>query len=376
MLGAAEGKAPWPMVLQEPSHRATLGHGLALPTSRPEVKWRYDTKEEVESSVVVGERLVFSAGGKTAYALDRATGEKVWSFQTQGPVLSSGALAGGVFLVGSDDQHFYALAEATGEVLWKFRAGEFTGGATVDEEEGAVYVGSGDRKLYAYFLNGTSRFTFTAMEQICSTPALDEGRVYFGDDAGHFYSVSRATGQEVWKVTFDSGIRSPARLEADAIFVTIGDPDGSQSGEVVRLGYDGAVQWRSDCGVKKTKCDSCWTTPAVVGDVVVMGCGLDTRSRGFIWGLEKDSGKVRWKVAAGNDCQTSSPVVMGEGVVLGCIDGSLYGIRAADGVVQWTFSAGAGIWTTPALDEDGTIYIGSHDGHVYALSARAEKAEL
>merc|ERR1712232_610802 len=112
-----------------------------------------------------------------------------------------------------------------------------------------------------------------------------------------FYKLDRHTGAKVWSVKLPHGIRSPARLEADGIFISVGDPDGTKSGEVVRLNYDGSVQWRADCGQKGSKCDSCWTSPAVISDVVVTGCGLDGKSRGFIWGLEKATGTVRWKVA-------------------------------------------------------------------------------
>lgn len=346
---------------------------MKLPDVTPTVKWKYDGSGEVESSVVVGHSMVFSAAGKTIFALDRATGRRAWSFEAGAQVLASGALGGGAFLVGTDDRNFYALEQDTGKLLWKFKAGEFTGGATVGEEEGVVYVGSGDNKLHAYFLNGTRRFTFPATGQVCSTPALDETGIYFGDDGGMFYKLSRTTGQKTWEVRFPSGIRAPARLEPDGVFLSIGDPDGSKSGEIVRLNYDGSVQWRSDCDGKKRKCYSCWTSPAVVNDVVVVGCGLDQRSTGYIWGLGKEDGAVRWKIKAGNDCQTSSPVVVGDAVILGCIDGTLYAVNAADGVLRWKFTAGKGIWTTPALDTDGTIYIGSHDGFIYALGSAGKE---
>ncbi|CAE8666395.1 unnamed protein product [Polarella glacialis] len=363
--------APWPMMLQDPSHQAKLGQGLSLSSAAPALKWKYQAGGEVESSVVVGNKLVYSAAGKRIFALDRETGSEVWSFAAQQNILASGALAGGVFMVGADDHFFYALAEDTGKLLWKFEAGEageFTGGATVGEEEGVVYVGSGDEQLHAYFLNGTKRFSFEATAPVCSTPALDKTGIYFGDDFGRFFKLDRATGKQIWRQQFPANIRAPARLEPDGIFLSIGDPDESLSGEILRLGYDGSTMWRSDCGRGgRHKCGSCWTAPAVVGDVVIGACGLDSKSEGFIWGLEKDSGKVRWKVQTGNDCQTSSPMVVGDAVVVGCTDGKLYAIGAQDGARRWHFEAQAGIWTTPAMDEHGTIFIGSHDGYVYAL---------
>lgn len=145
----------------------------------------------------------------------------------------------------------------------------------------------------------------------------------------------------------------------------------------MRLNYAGEVQWQSDCGGKTaSKCFSCWTAPAIVGDVAIAGCGLDSSKQGAIWGLEKATGAVRWKVQAGNDCQTSSPVVVGDSVIIGCIDGTLRAIGAVNGIERWTFKAAMGIWATPAMDTDGTIYIGSHDGYVYALAGAHSKQEL
>merc|ERR1712232_1448366 len=101
--------------------------------------------------------------------------------------------------------------------------------------------------------------------------------------------LDRATGKKVWSRTFPSGVRSPARLEPDGIYLSFGDPDGTRSGEIVRLSYDGEMQWHSDCGGETgSKCFSCWTSPAIVGDVAVAGCGLDSSSQGVIWGLAKE----------------------------------------------------------------------------------------
>jgi len=284
-------------------------------------------------------------------------------------------------MVGSDDKHFYAVDEATGELRWKFKADEFTGGATIGEPENVVYVGSSAKKLHAYHFNGSKKFEFKVKDKVCSTPALDDSGIYFGDDSGAFFKLDRATGKEVWKVKFPSGVRSPARLEPDGIYLSFGDPDGKKSGEIVRLGYDGKVQWRSDCkwqgGKTASKCMSCWTSPAVVGDVAIAGCGLDSNNQGAIWGLDKESGEVRWKVAADNDCQTSSPVVVGDSILIGCIDGTLRAIKAADGAERWVFKTPElGIWATTALDSDGTIFTGAQGrrgGYLYALGGTAHQ---
>lgn len=211
-----------------------------------------------------------------------------------------------------------------------------------------------------------------------SSPAVDaDGNVIFGDDAGVVWKVDR-TGKVVWKHTFDSGVRSPAVLTSEGeIFLSNGDPDGGLRGQIVRMDTAGKVVWASNCEGGENRCDSCWTAPQPVGDVVVAGCGLDNIKRGQIWGLDRKTGDVRWKVKADNDCQTSSPVHLGDGktLVLGCTDGTLYAVNALNGTISWTFRAKKGIWATPAMDPDGTLIVASHDGYIYALVAD-DKHEL
>ncbi len=57
------------------------------------------------------------------YALNAATGDKLWSFLTGGEVFSSPAVADGVVFVGSNDQNVYALNAATGAELWSYTTG-------------------------------------------------------------------------------------------------------------------------------------------------------------------------------------------------------------------------------------------------------------
>src|SRR3984957_10430023 len=77
---------------------------------------------------------------------------KLWSFFTgcNGPICggSSAAVANGVVYVGSYDGNVYALDAATGVKLWSFATGGevFSSPAVAN---GVVYVGSNDQNVYA-----------------------------------------------------------------------------------------------------------------------------------------------------------------------------------------------------------------------------------
>ena len=135
----------------------------------------------------------------------------------------------------------------------------------------------------------------------------------------------------------------------------------------------GDIVWRSGCNGGHNKCDSCWTTPTLVNDKLVLGCGLDSKEHGVLWGLNEADGKVAWSKEMANDIQTSSPVMQSDGTfILGSISGHVYCIEAATGDIKWEWKAEAGVWATPAIGADGTIYVGSHDEHLYALGYGAK----
>jgi outer membrane protein assembly factor BamB len=101
------------------------------------------------SSAAVAGGLVY-AGTNTSgavYAFDTRTGTIRWMFQTAGRNVQAGpSVAGGVVYVGGDDQNLYALDAATGAKLWSFNAGTpiVNAPAVVN---GIVYLGAG--ALYA-----------------------------------------------------------------------------------------------------------------------------------------------------------------------------------------------------------------------------------
>lgn len=72
--------------------------------------------------VSAGGRVFFgSSSDDTVYCLNAVTGEKLWSYTTEGPVRLSPTVAGNRLLVGSDDGHVYCLATEDGKLLWKHR---------------------------------------------------------------------------------------------------------------------------------------------------------------------------------------------------------------------------------------------------------------
>ena len=78
----------------------------------------------MESSPAVANGVVYvGSDDGNVYALNAATGARLWSYTTGAYVESSPAVANGVVYVGSDDGNVYALNAATGAKLWSYSIG-------------------------------------------------------------------------------------------------------------------------------------------------------------------------------------------------------------------------------------------------------------
>ena len=63
-------------------------------------------------------------------------------------IKSSPAVANGAVFVGSHDRHLYAVDAESGEEIWRFKTGDRVFGSPL-VHEGMVYAGSDDGHLYA-----------------------------------------------------------------------------------------------------------------------------------------------------------------------------------------------------------------------------------
>jgi outer membrane protein assembly factor BamB len=80
------------------------------------------------------------------------TGEEKWRFTTGDWVESSPAVASGIVYVGSGDKNLYAIDAVTGEEKWRFATGDQVDSSPA-VANGIVYVGSRDKNLYAVGVN-------------------------------------------------------------------------------------------------------------------------------------------------------------------------------------------------------------------------------
>ena len=97
-----------------------------------------------------------------------------------------------------------------------------------------------------------------------------------------------------------------------------------------------------------------------LGDAVIFA----SRSK-KIFRLNRATGKVVWYYRTPGEVE-SSPVIAGNTIFAGCMDGKLYAFSLANGKKLWQYDAGAGIKASPAIGQ-GRLVIGSTDGAIYCF---------
>jgi FOG: WD40-like repeat len=164
-----------------------------------------------------------SYDGNNLYAVDAATGEREWAFQTDDGVDSSPAVAGGTVYVGSHDYNLYAVDVATGDQEWAFRTDRpVRTSPTVTG--GTVYAGSGDGRLYAVdAATGERRWAFDTGEYVQSSPTVMDRTVYVGSDLGYLYAVDAATGTQKWAFETGYEVNSSPTVADGTVYVGSGD---------------------------------------------------------------------------------------------------------------------------------------------------------
>ena len=192
-------------------------------------------------------------------------------------------------------------------------------------------------------------------------PVVAAGRLYFGTDRGRVVAVDTGDGKTAWERFLGLCIAASPAVSGSTVFVAaMGTrPCGRGRGGLVAFdASNGDLRWRFSAGPIES-------SPLVVGDLVVVG------SRdGHVYALDTRDGRVRWSFA------TSAPVKGGAAaahgrVYIGSYDGNVYALAVQTGRLRWRSSARGGgrFYATPTV-ADGRVFIGATDGAVYAFGER------
>ncbi len=159
------------------------GNLYALDTLNGTLKWKLHTLGAIISTpLVVRNNVIVGSMDNYIYAVDADTGFTSWRYECQRSVSSSPAVAGERVLVGSSDGYLYCLDAHSGRLIWNFDTGsQITSSPRISMAHDAVFFGAGNNYVYSLDISsGDIRWKYKTRGPVVSSPSIDDGIVYVG----------------------------------------------------------------------------------------------------------------------------------------------------------------------------------------------------
>jgi outer membrane protein assembly factor BamB len=309
-----------------------------------------------------------SADWTTSYAgLSRASylaGESVtppfalqWEYESPQPLKGAPLVALSRAYVSDAQLHVWSLNLTDGTVSWKHDearnpsevrcydalTGDLKWVQAVDGNlihtpqvaQTVVYVSSSSGVLYAFNQMDGKPLWKTALGFPLTLPAADAGLVLVGS-GNILCGISPISGERIFKVDMASPVTGVPVVAQEGGYVTVSEA-------VVAVDRDGKERWRA-----KLKSPA-WASLAVTRDGVLVGC-VD----GSVKLLARETGTVKWE-----ELLAGTPNVLagaGSVVYVGTRQGMLVGMNLADGAKLWSAALGRGPVDGMALS-DGRLVV-------------------
>ncbi len=271
---------------------STSGVLEALDAKNGHTLWeKKDKKLAYAAGPSIGEGLlVVGTLDGMLFGLNPADGSERWHAEVSSELISAPAIEGGMVVVRAYDGHIYGFDAAKGERKWVF-----------------------DRNNVPLLsLRGNS------------APLIREGLVITGGDNGKVVALRLTDGVEVWEQVISTG---EGRTEIERLQ----DVDGilqADAGVVYAVGYRGQVTALAGSNGRPLWAHDLSSYSGVaISPAAVFVNDVDSN----IWSLDRNSGASLWKQDVLGYRWLSAPVVQGDYLVVGDIEGYVHWLNLNDG---------------------------------------------
>jgi len=320
------------------------------PTQFTGVKWTFKTGGPIVASPAIIDGVVYVPSMDTyLYAIDQETGKEKWKYKSRMPIASSPAVADGLLYFVSSTGAIGALETTTGKIKW-------------------VLPAEYERKFEARNLHGYPSSAQTipdAWDIFTSSPAVANGKVFFGSGDGNIYAADAQTGMLQWKFATKDVVHSSPAVVGNTVYI------GSWDSYLYALDADtGQEKWSFKSGEDPNIHNQVGfqSSPAVVDGTVYIGC-----RDAHVYAVDAATGKKRWDYPTSKSWVVGTPAVRDGMVYVGTSDSSRFmALDAKTGRLRFNFDAKAYMFSSAALAGD-LAYVGDHNGRVYAIDANSGK---
>lgn len=222
----ADGKLFYGTLYSPSAGRAEF---LAVNPQDGTVLWRQTIGDYIEGSAAVSNGLVFFGIGAISnavvMALNETTGKPAWSYNTAvaTTITSAPATGYGNVYVSLDSTRFLALTQSTGSLVWSFNTPNASNATSPAVNNGIVYFGTGRGIVYAR--NATTgvqiwAYTTPTGGAVTSSPALALGSktAFFGSNDHYVYSLNMMSGTFLWRYLAGGQVSSAPAVANSRVF--------------------------------------------------------------------------------------------------------------------------------------------------------------
>jgi eukaryotic-like serine/threonine-protein kinase len=355
-----------PILYRGDQHRDGFVSSGGVPMFR-EIAWQKNIGEAGISSPLYADNTIYIGTNRgEMLALDAKTGDELWAFKSVGGNAGSPAVKGNIVYSGlgldeAGGMGLYALNRQTGELLWSFSTKSpiwLTSPLIVGDK---IYFGDLDGTFYAVDIKTHQKvWSIDVKRSVYWNAAADEGIVYF-TALGSMYAVDANTGKQLWQIS-TSRDWSPLAVDNGMVYA------GDLNHKFYALdGKTGKEIWTfKDMPTDRAN----WSAPAVADGVVYAG-----NRTGYMYAFDSKTGEQLWKFKA--DAPPTSDPLLANGILYfgvgshgnesaGEAKGSFYAVDISSGKALWTFTAKGEIFNGPAISES-SIYFLTARGILYSL---------
>ena len=270
--------------------------------------------------------LVLGTNNGELINIDSMTGEILWTTTVSSEILAPVAIKDDQIFVRSVDGNLTAFLSNNGSLMWtaNHRVPRLSLRGTTSPEvfANAVLSGFDDGKVSAYDLVDGSllwetmltppggRTEIEKINDIDAPMTIVGNELYVGSYQGALAALALESGDIIWLT--EASIYAGMAVDEDAVFVSESD------GSVMALSrFTGREIWKKDNLLNRYP-----SAPVIIGDSIIVG-----DLEGYLHWLDKESGETQQRISIGKDKISSVPLVMEDTVIVQTDGGNLVSVK-------------------------------------------------